>query len=94
MWKAFLRWFRAGLADILDAIEPLAKQIADSGGKLLLQIAFEAVIAAEQAGGSGQDKFNAAQKAVISGLKARGLPIVLNAINGSIEIAVARMKEK
>ncbi|MFO0389630.1 MAG: phage holin, LLH family [Alphaproteobacteria bacterium] len=93
MFKKILRWFRAGLNDILDALEPLAKQMAKSGGKLLINAALVAVQAAENAGGSSDEKLTAARKMVVKHLQDNGLPIVMNAINGAIEMAVARLNE-
>jgi hypothetical protein len=92
LWTKFTTWLRGIGEDVMDFLEPIAQEIAKSGGIVLVQIAQEAVLAAEAAGGSGSDKFNAARKTVENGLKAQGIPIVINAINAAIEAAVAKMK--
>lgn len=94
LWDQIEEWFEKIGEDIVDFVKPLAKEIAANGGMVLLMAAQEAVLAAETAGGSGSDKFKAAQEALIEKLKADGIPIVLNAINGAIEAAVAKMKSK
>jgi hypothetical protein len=71
----------------------LARSIAENGGELLVRAAREAVAAAEQSGGSGEDKLKAARDRIISSLRDAGKPIVMNAINGAIEAAVAEMKK-
>lgn len=94
MLKEIAAWFEDIGESILDGIKPLARQIARNGGALLLEAATAAVIAAEAQGGSGRDKFDAARGSVIATLEAKSLPIVMNAIHGAIEIAVAALKEK
>ena len=42
---------------------------------------------------SGSAKLAQAQEVVIEGLKEKGLPVVMNAINIAIEAAVANMKQ-
>lgn len=93
LWDQLTDWIEAVGEDVLDALKPIAKQIARSGGMALIAAAQAAVQAAEAAGGSGRDKFDAAQKAVVASLEAQSLPIVLNAVNAAIESAVAAMKE-
>lgn len=92
MWKKFLRSFRSTRDDVIDALTPLAVQIAKSGGQILLEAALSAVRTAEQTGGSGEEKFKAAKKIVVKNLQDKGLPLVTNAINGAIESAVASLK--
>ncbi len=91
LWDAVTEWFENIGEDILDFVAPLAKEIAKNGGKLLLEVAREAVLLAEATGGSGRDKFEAAQAHIKTALEARGIPVVLNAVNGAIEAAVARL---
>lgn len=92
--KEIAEWFEEIGESILDGLKPLARQIAKNGGTMLLEAATQAVIAAEQSGGSGRDKFDAAKGSVIATLQASSLPIVMNAVHGAIEIAVAALKEK
>lgn len=95
-WVAFrdsvLGFFKDMLAYVRRGLEPLAVEIARSGGTLLLETAFEAVQVAEQAGGDGKAKFAAAREHVINRLEREGRAIVENAIQGAIISAVARMK--
>jgi len=93
LWDNLVEWLEDIGEDILNFTKPLAKQIAKNGGKLLLDTALAAVVAAEQAGGSGSDKFDVAKNLVISELEVKGLPIVLNAVHGAIEAAVAKLNE-
>lgn len=72
--------------------DPLVEAIERNGGDILISAAITAVEAAESAGGSGQDKLDAARKAVENSLRDKGIPVVVNAVNGAIEMAVAKMK--
>jgi hypothetical protein len=94
LWDQIEEWFEKIGEDIVDFVKPLAKEIAANGGMVLLNAAHDAVLAAEAVGGSGGDKFKAAQEALIAKVQAEGLPVVLNAINGAIEAAVAKMKSE
>lgn len=92
LWAEFIEWIESIGKDTLDFIAPLAKEISKNGGDFLIQVAYKAVVAAEANGGSGSDKFNAAKNSVVTALAAEGLPIVLNAVHGALEAAVAKMK--
>lgn len=76
----------------LGFMESLAHSIEANGGSVLRDAAMAAVQAAEQTGGSGEDKAKAALASVIGVLEAQGLPVVINAIKGAIEASVAQMK--
>lgn len=76
----------------LTFLMALEQQIEASGGKVLQDAAANAVAAAEAAGGSGEDKFKAAFEAVVATLTAEGIPVIVNAVKGAIEAAVANMK--
>jgi hypothetical protein len=78
----------------LGYLLPAAKLLARSGGQALIAAAQEAVLAAEKTNGSGEDKLNAARKAVVKSLQRQGLPVITNAINLAIETAVASMNSK
>ena len=93
MWRKIVDFFKGVLREITAFLNPLAREIARNGGKLLLEAAAAAVLAAEVQGGSGEDKFKAAKATVISRLEAESIPIVLNAVHGAIEAAVARINE-
>ena len=84
-----INYFESG---ILNFFDDLAESIEQNGGQVLRDAAMEAVKAAEQTGGSGEDKFKAALASVISVLESQGLPLVMNAIKGAIEGAVAKMR--
>lgn len=94
LWDGFVEWLEDIGEDVLDALKPIARQIARSGGMALVTAAQAAVAAAESQGGSGEEKFKAAQKAVVASLEAQSIPIVINAINGAIEAAVAKLKDE
>ncbi len=82
------------LKDIFTSFfSPLARQIAKGGGALLINAAMEAVVSAEQHGGSGSDKLKYAKDLVIARLKMNGIPLIMVAINGALEASVARMNE-
>lgn len=93
LWDTFVDWLEDIGEDVLDALKPVAKQIAKSGGIALIAAAQAAVAAAEEAGGSGREKFDAAQNAVVDKLKEQGIPIVMNAVNAAIEAAVAKLND-
>ncbi|MFL5330301.1 MAG: phage holin, LLH family [Gemmataceae bacterium] len=50
------------------------------------------ITAAEQTGGFGSDKFNTAKASVMATLEAQGIALVMNAVHGAIEAAVAQQK--
>lgn len=89
---AIQHFFHDGVADILAGLNALANSIAKNGGAVLLTAAASAVAAAEAQGGTGEQKFKAAQSAVIATLTAQGVAVVTNAVNGAIEAAVAQHK--
>lgn len=101
MWEKFLT-FMSGVGHvIMSFISPLAQSIAQNGGPVLVAAAEQEVLAAEQAGEAaiaagntmaGEEKFAQAQTNVVATLKAQGIPVVMNAVNGAIESAVAGMQ--
>ena len=76
----------------LDFFEALSADIENSGGKILRDAAMAAVVAAEQVGGSGEDKAKAALASVIGILETEGIPVAINTIEGAIKAAVAKMR--
>lgn len=89
-WHSLVDSIRDGLLGFVSA---LAENIEKNGGQVLRDAALAAVKAAEANGGSGSDKFNAALESVISTLEQQGIPVVINAVRGAIEAAVAQVKE-
>lgn len=73
-------------------LAPLAAEIRKSGGKVLMEAAQAAVLAAEASGGSGEKKFQVAFHAVTDTLLKAGIAYTSVAIRGAIEAAVAKMK--
>lgn len=73
---------------------PAARLLAQAGGDALIDAAKSAVAAAEAKGGTGEEKFIAAKKAVVKSLQKQGIPLVYNAINLAIEAAVAALAKK
>jgi len=89
-WHSLVDSIRDGLLGFVSA---LAENIEKNGGQVLRDAALAAVKAAEAtAGMSGSDKFNAALESVISTLEEQGIPVVINAVRGAIEAAVAQIK--
>lgn len=93
IWDAFVEWVESIGEDVMEFTKPLAKEIAKNGGKLLIEAAKDAVIAAQASGGSNSEKFKMAQTSIIETMKAKGIDAALNAVNGAIENAVAGMKK-
>lgn len=93
LWDEVADWFEDIGEEIVGVLKPLARQIKKAGGPILLAAALEAVKAAEAAGGSGSSKREAAKDAIVATLKGQGIPIVMNAVYGAIEIAVAKLRE-
>jgi hypothetical protein len=91
VWKRIGNFFGRVGRGIWAFLSAGAEVIAENGGKLLMQSALEAVVAAEAAGGNGGDKFKVAKDTVIAKLRVAGIPIVLNAVHLAIENAVAEM---
>lgn len=100
MFATFFAKLRAAGHAIADeAVELLgtffsaaAHSIAANGGPLLIQLAQDAVLAAETQGGNAGQKLQAAVDLVKAGLTAKGEPIVTNAIHLAIEASVAQLK--
>ena len=92
VWTDFTHWLSNVGHAILGFMGDLMTSIAENGGAVLIQAATDAVAAAETKGGTGAEKLAAAQAAVIADLTNKGIPVVLNAVNGAIEAAVARLK--
>ena len=84
-----MRWLKKPTITFLSA---LGADIEKAGSDFLIQTALEAVRIAEDKGGNGGDKFGIALIYIKRELKAKGLPIVVHAVNGAIEAAVAQMK--
>lgn len=92
MWQSFLTWLSGIGHVIMTFVSPLAMSIAKNGGPVLVQAATNAVAAAEQPGLTSDQKKAAAVAAVVSTLKTQGIPVVMNAVNGAIESAVAGLQ--
>lgn len=90
MWQKFLTFLGMVGHAIMDFVSPLALSIATNGGAVLVQAAEDGVAAAEQPGLTGDQKKAAAVSAVIATLTSKGIPVVMNAVNGAIEAAVAK----
>ena len=75
-----------------DFFSELGDLIQKSGGELLLATALAAVKAAEESGGSGEDKFKSAYETIVGKLEAEGVTVITTAVKGAIEAAVAKMK--
>ena len=85
--------FFAGVGRILsNFFGALAQSVASNGGKVLIDAATAAVAAAEATGGDASAKLAAAQGAIVATLRAEGIPVVMNAVNGAIEAALANLK--
>lgn len=76
----------------LGFVETLAHSIEANGGQVLRDAAKAAVETAEATGGSGEDKAKAALASVIAVLEAEGIPVVIAAVKGAIEAAVANLR--
>jgi hypothetical protein len=96
-----MKWIKSLFAKIFIArtealliatAEAVVTTLVKNGGPVLVQIARDAVAAAEAAGGSGESKKAAAVATVIAGLKTRGIPVVQNAVQLAVESAVAQIK--
>lgn len=100
MWEKIKALFSKVGQAVLSFVSPLAQSIEANGGPVLIAAAEQEVAAAEAAavtaiagGGTvtGEAKFVQAQTAVIQTLTSQGIPVVVNAVNGAIESAVASM---
>jgi hypothetical protein len=89
--KSIKSFFSKVFVSTEDFGKNLVTLIAKSGGPVLMQLATDAVHAAEATGGSGTDKFNAAKSSVILSLKTQGKDVVITSIEGAILMAVANM---
>lgn len=90
--KVLLAWLSGVGMAVFNLLSAMGKSIAANGGPVLVQAAEDAVLAAETTGGDASAKLAAAQAAVIADLQKNGIPVVMNAVNGAIEAAVAGMK--
>lgn len=94
LWDHIEAFFTEAEKIAVTFMSAMATSIAKSGGALLVSAAQAAVVAAEADGGSGEEKLASAKKAVIGTLESEGVAVVMNAVNGAIEAAVAEMKSK
>jgi Pyruvate/2-oxoacid:ferredoxin oxidoreductase gamma subunit len=69
------------------AAEDAAKQLGEAG----LRIITNAVMTAEQTGGTGKDKFAAAQARIATDLTKLGINAAQHVVNAAIEAAVSQM---
>lgn len=84
--------FEKGEDIAADAVKAFVKSLEAGGGPLLLQIALDAVSAVSTTNNTGSMKFGLARKEIIADLTARGLPILENAVQGAILVAVSKLK--
>lgn len=77
-----------------DFFSDLGNLIKKNGGELLLSVAVEAVKAAEDHGGSGEEKFAFAYNFITDKLKSDGVEAVVTAVEGAILGAVAKIKAR
>lgn len=94
IWVDIVDFFTVSERVVLIFSSSLIHSIAQNGGDILIQAAKTAVDAAEAAGGSGSEKREAAKASIIESLKANGIPLVMNSINGAIEAAVAELNNE
>lgn len=92
VWSDIKNLFTSAEHVFIAFASSLIHSIAANGGQVLVDAAVAAVAAAEAAGGTGAEKLASAQAAVIATLKAAGVTVVTNAVNGAIEAAVAELK--
>lgn len=76
---------------VIDFGKELLSLLVTGGGHLLISAATAAVEAAEAGGGNGESKFEDAKQAVIGTLEDAGVQIILSAVHGAIEFAVAKL---
>ena len=99
IFKRLKKWIFGISDDVLDFAKGLLVTLAENPE--IRALAAEAVKAVEEAAlavvqgdrPKGNQKLAQAQNIVIGGLKAKGLPIVMNAINIAIEAAVANLRK-
>ncbi|HVY13422.1 MAG TPA: phage holin, LLH family [Alphaproteobacteria bacterium] len=89
---AIIETFTDAEKAVVAGFDALIHSIAENGGHVLMEIAADAVKAAEATGGTGLQKFAAAEAQVIQDLQDKSIPVVANAIKGAIEAAVATLK--
>lgn len=92
MFQTFIAWLLGLGQSLLLALEGAGSYLLKNGGAVLVESASDAVAAAEAAGGSGEDKFNAAKAAVIADLQVKGVPVVEGAIETAIQIAYSNLQ--
>lgn len=86
------------LSDAFNWVKPIfsaaLKQLIKGGGATLIAAATNAVAAAQAHGGTGDEKYEIAFKAVKETIKDSGQDVVDSAINLAIEMAVAKLKDE
>lgn len=92
IFTLILDFFHNGFLDLIAALTILAKSLEANLGEVGFAIVTSAVIAAETTPGTGEDRRKAAQAAAVAALTAKGLPVVMTAINQAIEAAYALHK--
>lgn len=83
--------FGAAGTEAVVFAESFITLLIEGGGPVLIDAARAGVTAAESVGGTGEVKFNAAMASVLSTLEAESIPVIINAVRGAIEAAVAEL---
>lgn len=92
-WDKLSTFFSSLWGKIKRFLNPLAKEIATSGGEFLLELAKEAVSEAEKTGKPGKEKLEFAIDYVISRLEKEGVGFFVNAVYGAVIAQVAHMNK-
>lgn len=91
IWDGILAVFSEAEKIAITFLSAAASNIAKSGGALLVDAARAAVKAAEENGGNGSQKRDAAFEAVKGTLENAGMTVIVSAVYAAIEAAVAEM---
>jgi hypothetical protein len=92
LWDDFVAWLAEISGSVLKFLMPIGREIAKSGGKLLIEIAVASVTTLATTDLTNEEKRDAAFKEITENAKAKGIEAGENAIRASIEIAVAQLK--
>lgn len=92
MFTKIWTWLKAFGSDALDFLQPFGVLLARSGGKLLTELALDAVTTMAATNMTNSEKREAAFKQIQDNAKARGLEAGENAIRAVLELAVAKIK--
>lgn len=98
LWAMIVSFFEsigeAILAGLTKSFSAAISSVAENGGPVLMEIAYEAVVAVSSGALTNSEKREVAFEQIVQTLEEKGLPVVTNAVNIALEASYAEFKAK